>query len=327
MPPEWDEHAGCLMAWPSRPDLWGDRLDDAKRDFGSVAAAIAECEPVVMVCNPGFADDVRAHCPRGVQPLELSIDDSWARDSGPVFVRDADGRIAVVSFGFNAWGNRWHPYADDAALAGRVAEHLGLTCFRAPFVLEGGSFLVDGEGTVITTEQCLLNPNRNPTLGRDDIERLLCDHLGTNTVVWLPWGHSTDDGPTGTDGHLDGVLQYVGPGHVMLEVVDDPASPEFERGRANLAALRSSRDAAGRVFEISTLDPGPDASVSYANHYLANGAVIVPVGGDDSDRVPLEVLQRMHPDRTVVPVPGRVLSIGGGGPHCVTQQIPAGVAV
>jgi agmatine deiminase len=324
MPAEWEPHAGCLMAWPSRTELWGDRLADAMDDYAAVASAIARFEPVLMVCSPGHAPEVTARCGDGVHAVDIPINDSWSRDSGPAFVRNAAGEVAAVGFGFNAWGNRWHPHDDDALLARRLAERLGLPFFAAPFVLEGGAFFVDGEGTVITTEQCLLNPNRNPHLSRQQLEDRLCAHLGAKTVIWLPFGHSLDTGPAGTDGHIDGVLQYVAPGRVMLELVADPSSPEHERGLANLAVLRSARDAAGRSFEIDIFDPGVDAAISYANHYLANGAVIVPVG-DPADDAALAALATMHPDREVVGVPGRTLAVGGGGPHCITQQIPAGV--
>jgi agmatine deiminase len=258
-------------------------------------------------------------------PIEIPINDSWSRDNGPAFVRNASGEMALVGFGFNAWGNRWHPHDDDARLARRLAEWLALPFFEAPFVLEGGSFFVDGEGTVITTEQCLLNPNRNPQLSRADIEQGLKDYLGATTVIWLPFGHSLDTGPAGTDGHVDGVLQYAAPGRVLLEVVSDQTSPEFSREQANLARLEAGRDAAGRQFEVVILDPGPKAVVSYANHYLANGAVIVPVGGDDADEPALATLRALHPDREIVGVPGSTIALGGGGPHCITQQIPEGV--
>jgi len=329
MPGEFEPHAGCLMAWPSRAELWGDHLEDAIHDYARVASAIGDFEPVLMVCRPGAADEVRTRCSSAVTAIEIPIDDSWARDSGPAFVRAADGDVAACGFGFNAWGGRWLPHDDDARLSRRLAERLGLRYFHAPFVLEGGSYFVDGEGTLITTEQCLLNPNRNPGLSRAEIERGLCDHLGVDTVIWLPWGHSLDTGPAGTDGHVDGVLQYVAPGHVLLELVADPSSPEHVRGVANLSVLESAVDATGRSLRITLLDPGADAQVSYANHYIANGAVIVPVAGDGTNAVDepaLEVLRGLHPDRAVVGVPGAVLSLGGGGPHCITQQIPAGVS-
>ena len=241
-----------------------------------------------------------------------------------IFVRHGD-QSAVSGFRFNAWGNRWHPHDDDAALGRRLAEVFGVEWIEAPMVLEGGSFYVDGQGTVITTEQCLLNPNRNPGLSRDEIADVLCEYLGATTVVWLPYGHSTDVGPAGTDGHVDGVLQYVAPGRVMLEVVTDPASPEFVRGQANLAALRAARDAAGREFTIDLLDPGVDAEVSFANHYLANGAVVVPVAGAAGEEQALARLAEIYPDREIVDVRGTTIAAGGGGPHCITQQIPEGI--
>jgi agmatine deiminase len=323
MPPEWAPHAACLMAWPTRRDLWGDRLDDAKADYVGVARAIAGFEPVTMVCNPGHEQEVRDLCGAGVEPLPIPIDDSWVRDSGPVFVRGAAGDLAVVSFEFNAWGERWHPYDSDNALANRIAQHLGLPAFQAPFVLEGGSYLVDGEGTLITTEQCLLNPNRNPDLSREQIEQGLRDYLGVSSVVWLKSGHSTDVGPAGTDGHLDGVAAFAAPGHVMLETTDDPSDPEYAGGVANLEALEAATDAQGRAIKVSRLDPGPDAKVSYANFYLANGGLVVATGGNESDAPALARLAELYPDHEVVGVPGLVLAYGGGGVHCVTQQIPA----
>jgi agmatine deiminase len=326
MPAEWTPHAGCLMAWPSRAELWGDHLVDAMRDYAAVASAIARFEPVLMVCSPGSGDEVRSMCSSGVRPVEIPINDSWARDSGPAFVRNGDGEVAAVGFRFNAWGNRWHPHDDDAALGRRLAEHLQVPFFQAPFVLEGGAFFVDGEGTLITTEQCLLNPNRNPDMSREQIEQGLRDHLGVTTIVWLPYGHSLDTGPAGTDGHVDGVLQYVRPGTVMLELVNDERSPEHDRGLANLAALQAARDAVGREFVVELVDPGAATDVSFANHYLANGAVIVPVG-DDLDHPALARLAEIHPDRAIVAVPGSTLAIGGGGPHCITQQIPRGVSL
>jgi agmatine deiminase len=324
MPPEWAPHAGCLIAWPARRDLWGPRLADARHDYAAVARAITDFEPVLMICNPGDAREVRNLCGNAVDVAEIPIDDSWIRDSGPIFVRDRNGRVAAVQFEFNAWGKRWHPYDRDAQLAERVAEHLGMRVFHAPFVLEGGAFLVDGDGTLITTEQCLLNPNRNPTLNRMQIETGLRDYLGVTSIVWLKYGHSHDVGPAGTDGHVDGVAQYVGPGHVLLEVPRTPASTEYERARDNLARLRAGRDARGRCFTVSEFDPGPDAQVPYANCYLANGAVIVPMAGSAMDRAALARLGEVFKGREVVGVPGGTLMYGGGGPHCITQQIPDG---
>ena len=325
MAAEWEPHAGCLMVWPVRADLWGDRLAAAKAEYAGVARAVAAFEPVVMVCPPGTADDVRAHCGDAVTAVELPVDDSWARDSGPVFVTRDDGAVAVVDFVFTAWGERWHPYADDDRLAGRVAQRLGLPSFRAPMVLEGGAFLVDGEGTLLTTEQCLLAPNRNPAMSRSQLEDVLAAHLGVSAVVWLPYGAAGDDGPEGTDGHVDGVAQYLAPGRVLLEAPSDPAHPDHDRSRANLAALAAARDAAGRAFDVRTLEADPDAQMYYANHYVANGGVVVPLAGRPADDDALAAVAAAWPGRAVVGVPATTIAYGGGGPHCITQQVPAGV--
>ena len=298
-----------------------------ERDYAAVAVAIAEFEPVVMVCRPGDRVEVANLCGSDLTVVELPVNDSWARDSGPIGVHNERGEPALVSFRFNAWGNRWHPHDDDDALAPRLADLFGLPWFQAPFVLEGGSFFVDGEGQILVTEQCLLNPNRNPELSRDAIARGLCDYLGGDRVMWLPYGHTLDTGPTGTDGHIDGVLQYVGPAHVMLEAPSDPASPDHACGLANLEVLNSARDSHERSFTVSMLDPGPDARVSYANHYLPNGGVVVPVAGDPGDEAALARLAEIYPDRRVVGVPGTTIACGGGGPHCITQQLIAGVAL
>ena len=324
MPAEWDEHAGCLLSWPSRADLWLDRLDEAKHDYAAVARAIASFEPLTVVCPPGSEAEVHAFCGSGVETLAAPLDDSWIRDNGPVFVRDESGRVAAVDFAFNAWGERWHPYDSDNALPARIAEHLGYPLFEAPLVLEGGSYFVDGEGTLITTEQCLLNPNRNPHLSREQIEDLLKAYLGVTTVIWLPFGHSLDVGPEGTDGHIDGIAQYVGPGRILLEVPGRSDASEYETGRRNRASLVGTLDARGRELTVECLDPSEDGPVVYCNYYLANGGVVVPVMGDGRDDGPLEQIARMHPDRQVVGVPGEVIAFGGGGPHCITQQIPVG---
>ncbi len=324
MPAEWAPHAGCLMAWPTRKQLWGDRFAEAKQDYATVASAIAAFEPVLMVCNPGDADEVRDHCGSGVDALEIPINDSWARDSGPIFVQDPSGKSAVVQFGFNAWGGRWDPHDDDARLATRVGEVLGLPVFTAPMVLEGGAFFVDGEGTLLTTEQCLLNPNRNSHLSRDQLESILSDYLGVRTIIWLPHGHVMDVGPEGTDGHVDGVAQYLAPGRVLLESTSDPGGPDYGPAQDNLAVLRAAVDAAGRSLDVELIDPGSQPSVSYVNHYLANGAAIVPVTGSPNDELALARLAEVYPDRSIVAVPGEALAYGGGGPHCITQQIPQG---
>jgi agmatine deiminase len=323
MPAEWEAHDACLMGWPTvtRENLWSDRFEDAKRDYAIVATAIAAFERVVMVCNLDQRSEVRRYCGEGVEVLPLPIDDSWMRDNGPIFVRDGSGRVALVHFCFNSWGERFLPYDRDAEVPRHVAAHLGIRRYEAPFVLEGGSFFVDGEGTLITTEQCLLNPNRNPTLSREQIEQGLRDYLGVETIIWLGLGHSTD---RDTDGHIDGIAPYVEPARVALLAPEDPEDPDHERGRDNLERLRRARDAKGRGFEVVPFQTRPPGVVPYLNFYLPNGGVIVPIADRPEDEQAIDQIGKLFPDRDIVPVPGETLCYGGGGPHCITQQVPVG---
>jgi agmatine deiminase len=322
-PAEWEPHQACLMAWPTttRLPMWGELFEDAERDYATVAAAIAAFEPVVMVVDPSQEGEARRRLPSEVELLPLPIDDSWMRDNGPIFVRDDRGRVALVHFRFNAWGEKFHPYDRDAEVPRLLAEHLGVRRYAAPFVLEGGSVLVDGEGTLLTTEQCLLHPNRNPHLSRGGIEELLRAYLGADVVVWLGRGHSAD---RDTDGHVDGVAQYAAPGVVLLLAPADPSDPDHRSGLENLRRLEAARDAAGRPIRVVRVDPGVANGIPYLNCYLANGAVIVPVAGGPEDEAAVAQIAQAFPDRELVRVPGRTLSAGGGGPHCITQQVPEG---
>ena len=324
MPAEWEPHVACIMSWPTRHELWGENFAKAKNDYAAVAKAIAEFEPVFMVCQPSDESEVHHKCGKEIRTIVMPIDDSWVRDNGPIFVRDARGDLAMVKFGFNAWGERWHPYSNDAVVPEQLSKYFDVPLFVAPMILEGGSIFVDGEGTLLTTEQCLLSTNRNPSLSQSDIEENLRLYLGVSDVVWLPYGKSTDDGPAGTDGHVDLVAQYVTAGHVLLEVVNDASSPEFFREHENLSRLSSHTDAHDRNFNISIFEPGEVTNVSYLNHYLTNNAVIVGVSTSQSNDEALAQLAAIYKGRTIVEVPGEVIAQGGGGPHCITQQVPAG---
>ncbi|HXF35786.1 MAG TPA: agmatine deiminase family protein [Actinomycetota bacterium] len=322
-PAEWEPHQACLMAWPTRTRLpmWGELFEEAERDYAAVASAIVDFEPVVMVVDPDQERRARRMLPSAVELLPLPIDDSWMRDNGPIFVRDDRGRLALVHFRFNAWGEKFHPYERDADVPRLLAEHFGVRRYVAPFVLEGGSVLVDGEGTLLTTEQCLLHPNRNPDLSRGRLEELLRAYLGAETVIWLGRGHSAD---RDTDGHIDGIAQYAAPGVVLLLAPADPTDPDHASGADNLRRLRDARDAAGRRFEVVAVDPGAPSRIPYLNCYLPNGAVIVPVGGGPEEEAVVARIRAAFPGREVVRVPGRTLMAGGGGPHCITQQVPEG---
>jgi agmatine deiminase len=281
------------------------------------------------VAPPGAGAEVRDACGEGVEVLELPIDDSWMRDSGPIIVTAPDGRRAGVDFRFNGWGEKFVPYDHDDAMNRALLPRLGIERIEANLVLEGGSIAVDGEGTLITTEQCLLNPNRNPDLDRARVERLLGEYLGIEKVIWIGNGLLED---YDTDGHVDTVAAFVRPGTVLAQTTDDPSDPNHERLAENVERLRAAKDAEGRPLEVIELGQLPRTTVRgqpgvvpYVNLYVANGAVIVPVCGDDPDRDQqvLEMIAPLFEPREVVAVPGRMLAEGGGGVHCITQQVPA----
>ena len=322
MPAEWAPHERTLMAWPARGEMWEEHFEQAKAVHAEVANAIAAFEPVLMVVHPGQAAEARAACGEGVEVLEAAIDDSWLRDSGPIFVLDGAGNRAGVDFAFNAWGEKFHPYDADAEVAARVLEHLGEERVDASdLVLEGGAIAVDGEGTLVTTEQCLLHPSRNPGRSREQIARRLQEALGVHTIVWLGEGLVED---RDTDGHVDNICAWISPGRVLLQTVADQTNPNWEHARENVARLQR---AGLEVVELPLLPyvehDGPPTVVPYTNFYVCNGALIVPVAGQETDEEALSLLGGLYPGREVVPVPGVTLALGGGGVHCITQQVPA----
>ncbi len=327
MPAETAPHAGCWMAWPRRASVWGELLEAARDDYARVAAAISRFEPVTMVADPGDAADARARCDAAVRIVALPIDDSWLRDSGPTFVLDPQGHRAAAVFTFNAWGGKYHPHDQDAQVAARIAALSGDTVFESPLVVEGGGFCSDGEGTLITAETCVLNPNRNPGMTKREAEQELCAMLGVRKVIWVPG----DTVETETDGHVDGYLALVRPGVLLFEEVRDPTDPRFRLMAENRRALELATDARGRRFELVPIAEAPPECIpagaerfcrSYVNFYLANGAVIAPAYGLAGDEAVFETLRRAYPDRQIVPVAVGALLCGGGGIHCITQQEP-----
>jgi agmatine deiminase len=309
-----------LMGWPCRRELWGESIAQARADYATVANAIAEFEPVTMIANAGAdAAAARAACGGGVEIVELPLDDSWLRDCGPIYVYSEDGSRLAVHFRFNAWGGKFPPWDRDAAVGALIAQQLGDEVVNAPLVLEGGSILSDGEGTLLTTEQCLLNPNRNPSLSREQIETALRDYLGSERIVWLGDGLVED---RDTDGHVDLIAAFTRPGQVLLQTVAE-SNPNYERCEENRTRLL----AAGMdVLELPLLPyrevSGQTVATGYLNLYLCNRAVVMPVCGEDTDSEAAAIVARAYPGRAVVNVPGVLLAYGGGGPHCITQQVP-----
>lgn len=329
MPAEWEPHERTLMAWPVHPS-WGLHLGSARTAYADLANTIADFEPLTMIVNPADAGAARRLLRGQIDVLEIPFESAWQRDSGPIIVVDDDGERLGVDFRFNAWGERFLPYDQTAAATAAILEYLGIPRVESEMVLEGGSITVDGEGTLITTEQCLLNPNRNPELSRGEIEQELRDRLGVEKIVWLPVGIAAD---FATDGHVDAVCTFAAPGVVLLQACRNADHPDYERMAANGRALTGATDAAGRPFKVFELPDLPSESfeggevgIAYANVYLVNGAVITGTGGYHSDEAAMEILAEAFPDREVVGVEARIISYAGGGPHCTTMQIPVGAS-
>lgn len=353
MPAEWAPQSQVWMVWPERPDNWRLGGKPAQAAHVAVAKAIARFEPVTIGVS---AAQYEHACARlldtpNIRVVEISNDDAWVRDTGPTFVINDAGEVRGVDWGFNAWGGfeggLYAPWNRDEQVAGKILQIERCPRYQTEgFVLEGGSIHVDGEGTLITTEECLLNHNRNPHLNREQIEAILRDHLAVETIVWLPDGLYNDE----TDGHVDNFCCYVRPGEVLLAWTDDSNDPNFARCRAALEVLERQRDAKGRTFVVHKMPiPGPlyvteeecagvdpvagsqerNPSVrlagSYVNFLIVNGAIIAPSFDDPADAEARAILQTLFADREVVMVPGRELLLGGGNIHCLTQQQPAPV--
>ncbi|HET8953882.1 MAG TPA: agmatine deiminase family protein [Solirubrobacteraceae bacterium] len=321
MPAEWAPHERTIVCWPARVSMWQERFADAKAEHAAVVNAIAAFEPVTLAVDPSQEAEARAAVRGDVDVVAIPLDDSWSRDNGPIFVT-ADGRRAGVDFGFNAWGEMFTPYDQDAEFAARVLEHLGEERVAArDLIFEGGSIAVDGEGTLITTEQCLLHPNRNPALSREQIEARLRETLGVERIVWLGLGLVED---ADTDGHVDNICAWIEPGRVLLQTVADEADPNYEHCRENARRLGAAGIDVVELDVLPRLDvDGPPTVVPYVNYYVANGALIVPVTGAEADADALALLERLYPGHEAVAVSGTTLALGGGGVHCITQQVPA----
>jgi agmatine deiminase len=321
MPPEWAPHERTLMAWPTRAELWDALLDAARDDYAEIARAIARFEPVTMIAHPLDVADARRRCgdDLAIDVLPMPIDDSWVRDSGPIGVTRAGAR-AATDFAFNGWGEKYCPYANDAALAARLLPELGITGYVAPMTLEGGSITVNGVGILVTTAQCLLDPSRNPRMSVGDIEACLRDYLGVDDVIWLERGLVED---LDTDGHVDNIAAFAAADTILVQHTD--VGPNVDLLAANEARLTA------HGLTVVPIGPLPYATaggrevvVPYLNYYVVNGGVIVPTTGADAaaDRAAVDAIGAAY-GRPAVAVPGAVLAYGGGGVHCITQQIPA----
>ena len=348
MPGEFEPHSGCWIAWPERPDNWRLGAKPAQQAYAAVAEAINASEPVTVAVSDAQFEHCRSLLSPSIRVVEIATDDAWIRDMGPTFLLDGSGGRRGVDWHFNAWGGLdgglYFPWDRDERVARKVLEIEGADRYRAPIVLEGGSIHVDGEGTVMATEECLLNRNRNPELSREQIERALFEHLGAEKMIWLGQGVYNDE----TDGHVDNLACFARPGVVLLTYTDDASDPQHAISRDAEQRLRAATDARGRAIEVIRLpSPGPititeeeaagiDAvegslprragdrlAASYANFYLATSRIVFPLLDERHDETAAGVLRACFPDCEVVGVPAREILLGGGNIHCITQQVPA----
>jgi len=347
MPPEWAPHLACYLAWPHNRDTWPGKFDVIPPIYADMVAAIARFEPVrLMVNDETQIDEVRATIRgalrrrgeneeaviRAVDIFHLPTNDAWARDHGPIFLNrcaadsPAGPNQIALDWLFNSWGEKYGAFDLDDVVPQKLGRRYGFEVIEPGIVLEGGSIDVNGAGSLLTTESCLLNPNRNPTLSRAEIEDYLRTYLGVTNVLWLGDGIAGDD----TDGHIDDLARFVAPDTVVTVLEDDPADVNYPVLRDNLKRMRAMRDQDGRPFKIETL-PMPPAVIydgtrlpaSYANFYIANGAVLMPAFESARDAVAAATLSRLFPGRRVVGVPSTDLVWGLGSVHCLSQQHPA----
>ena len=347
MPGEFEPHSGCFMLWPERPDVWRMGGEPARNAFASVATAIALSERVTVGVSRAQFQTARAMLPEAVRVVELSSDDAWMRDVGPTMVTDDAGSLRGVDWGFNAWGGTkgglYRHWDQDELVAQKVLEMESYDRYVAPFIMEGGAVHVDGQGTLLTTEECLLNSNRNPSLDVGSIELLLHEYLRATTVIWLEKGIPNDE----TDGHIDELCAFVKPGVVVLTWTDNKRDPLYRVCRDAQQRLTEARDARGKKLEIQKLpQPGPLHSTqkeangvtrvrgtlgrrardrlpaSYTNFYIGNTVVVAPLLDRRYDAAVMNVFKTLFPKRRVIGVEAREILLGGGSIHCITQQIP-----
>ena len=336
MPAEWEPHGATWLSWPHKQESWPGKFSPIPGIFVSFIRALCPSEAVCINVNDARMEaEVRELLLTAGVPLanvrlhHIATNDAWCRDHGPVFlVRDSEGRrdMAIVDWIFNSWGGKYPPYDLDDRVPTRVAKALGLPCFKPGIVMEGGAFDINGKGTLLTTESCLLNPNRNPRLSKQEIERYLKDYLGVSHILWLGEGIAGDD----TDGHIDDLARFVNPTTVVTVIEDDPSDPNYRPLKDNLKRLQSMRDQNGNPLDVVTLPmpapaycEGQRLPASYANFYIANSVVLVPTYDPKKDSIALGALERLFPKRRIVGLDCTDLVWGLGAFHCISLQQPA----
>lgn len=348
MPGEFERHQGCIMIFPERSDSWQYGGYAARKAFVQVAESIARSEKVTVCASASQYDNARVLLPDSVRVVEMSSNDAWARDYGPTFVKNDQGELRGIDWGFNAWGGLYDglyfPWDKDDQMARKLCDLLDKDVYdKRDFILEGGAVHVDGEGTCMVTESCLLSKGRNPDMTRQETEEVLKKYLNVSKILWLPCGIYNDE----TNGHVDNICAFVKPGEVVLAWTNDKSDAQYGMSMACAEYLEKTADAKGRKIRVHKLPlprpvtvtaqecqgldacrekpartPGERLAASYVNFYIANESIVMPGFGDPADEGAREILQGLFPDREVIQIYSRDILIGGGNIHCITQQIP-----
>ena len=324
MPGRFERHRGSLISWPTK----GEKETKLFRDeIVQVVEKMSKYEDIFLVVDHSDLEEAEKCCGNYAKIISADTEFAWVRDNGPMFIRNKKGELAVVKFQFNGWGDKYPTYERVKSVPSTIAKYFNVPLYEAPFILEGGAICIDGEGTLIATEQTLLNPNRNPSMSKEDIEQGLRDYLGIKKVIWLYKGFHED---TETDGHVDNVIEYISPGKVIVQTCSDKENPNFEILKENLSRLKVATDAKGRKLEIVEFDylpythpiDGVSYPTPYPNYYVMNGAIIVPQVGWTGEKEAVARLKEIFPNLDVVEAPSTYQAVGGGGLGCMTQQIP-----
>lgn len=334
MPAEWSKHERTFISWPIQSSMvYPEQYQEVCAAYAEIITAMAEFEPVTVLVNAADQAAVQAQIgsshPYSVDLLVVEHNDAWLRDNGPTFVTSPDGKLAGVNWGFNAWGGKYSPWDLDDAVAPQIIKHVGALQFDAPLVMEGGSIHTDGEGTLLTTEECLLNKNRNPELSREQIFEVLKQYVNIDQVIWLERGLSGDE----TDGHVDNIACFAAPGKVIIQMCYDQSDENYEITQRNLQILQQTVDAKGRKLEVIEIEQPPAVyyederlTLSYLNFYFVNDGIILPVFGgtaSETDEKAIAALAAAFPERRIRTVNGMGVIREGGNVHCTTQQLPS----
>ena len=327
-PGRFEEHECTFITWPCYTDL---EIENFENEIILFIKKLSIYEKVIIICDPSNYSNAQKQCGNFAKVWSISTDWSWIRDNGPIFVKKFNHEIEAIHFNFNCWGNKYKPCKTIKEMPKILLEKLNIKRHTSNLILEGGGVTFDGQGTMITTEQMLLNKNRNSSFSKKDIENEVQKLLGIKKVIWLKKGLYEDKS---TDGHVDCVAEFLAPGKILIQTVYDKKNPNFEILNDNLEIIKNEKDSMGNKLNIIEMPYLPYFSKKYnnntyvspyTNYYIANGVVMVPEVDTKLDHKAYKIIEEIYPERKIEPIPAFFQAIGGGGPGCITQQLPKGI--